>query len=267
MTRRALLRLAATGVVARLAGCSKPPVRSAGGAEANTVSVAAAANLLYAAEALNGAFAQTAAGAQVRLTIGASGSLFAQVQHGAPYDVFLSADTDFPARLAGAGLGDRDSLRTFATGRLVLWTTKPDLDLADVRRAIGDPRVQKIAVAQPQTAPYGRAAEAVLRGLGLWERARSKLVVGESIAQTAQFVETGSADLGFVALSLVRSGRLAGTGRWREVPPEWYASVPLDHAAVLTRRGANKRVAQQYLEFLGSERAKNVLREFGYGVP
>lgn len=267
MTRRALLRLAATGVVARLAGCSKPPVHSAGGAEANTVSVAAAANLLYAAEALNGAFAQTAAGARVRLTIGASGSLFAQVQHGAPYDVFLSADTDFPARLAAAGLGDRDSLQTFATGRLVMWTTKPDLDLADVRRAIEDPRVQKIAVAQPQTAPYGRAAEAVLRGLGLWERARSKLVVGESIAQTAQFVETGSADLGFVALSLVRSGRLAGTGRWREVPPELYARVPLGHAAVLTRRGANKRVARQYLAFLGSERAKSVLREFGYGVP
>lgn len=266
MSRRPFLWSAATAaLVAWLAGCARPPATRP--ANADTLAVAAGANLLYAVEALNAEFLATQPGVSLRLTTGASGSLYAQIQHGAPFDVFLSADTEYPARLAAAQLGDPGSLRTFATGRLVLWTTKPDIDVSDIRRALEDPRVQKIAVAQPQTAPYGRAAEAALKELGLWERARPRIVVGESIAQAVQFVETGSADLGFVALSLVRSGRLTGTGRWHEVPPERHARVPLDHAAVLTRRGAANAAARAYLEFLGSERAKKVLREFGYSAP
>lgn len=267
MDRRTFLALASG--TAALAGSCRRAEESTNGtlAGAGTVSVAAAANLIYAVEALNREFAVAAPGVIVKTTVGASGSLFAQLQHGAPFDVFLSADMDYPARAVAGGLGEAASLRTFATGRLVAWTTRTDVNLDDIRAAIESPQVHKVAIAQPQTAPYGRAAQRALETLGVLDRARPKFVVGESIAQTAQFVETGNAELGFVALSLVRSGRLAGTGRWVEIPAGLHTSVPLDHAAVLTRRGARNPAARRYLEFLGSQAARKVLLDFGYGVP
>lgn len=231
------------------------------------VSVAAAANLVYALEALNAEFRKTAPDITVTSTPGASGSLFAQLKNGAPFDVFLSADTEYPKQVVAARLGDAATLRTFATGRLVLWTTRGDLDVANLEAAVRDPRVQKIALAQPKTAPYGRAAQAALEKIGAWPAAQPKIVFGESITQTAQFVETGNADAGFVALSIVKSPRLANKGRWAEVPPALYASVPLDHAAVLTTRGAKNAAAKRYLDFLGSEPAKKILRDYGYNVP
>ncbi len=229
-----------------------------------TVSIAAAANFIYAVDALNAAFRQSHPNTRVISTSGASGSLFAQIRNGAPFDVFLSADTDFPARLVQAGLGDSSSLRVFATGRLAVWTSRRALDLNDVAAVVRDPSVRKIAIAQPQTAPYGHAANETLENLGVAAIARSKLVVGESVTQAAQFIETGNADLGFVALSLVLSPRLANQGRWVEVPPALYARVPLAHAVVLTRRGADNPAARQYLDFLGRDAAKKILSDFGY---
>ena len=241
------------------------PHASAAGPAA--VSVAAAANLVYALDALNTAFAHSAPDSAVNTTIGASGGLFAQIKNGAPFDVFLSADTEYPRQVVAAGLGDAATLRTFATGRLVLWTTRPNLPVNDIAALVADPRVTKLALAQPKTAPYGRAAQAALEKIGVWREAQRKLVIGENITQTAQFVETGNADAGFVALSLVRSPKLANRGRWSEVAPALYASVSLEHAAVLTTRGATNPAARRYLEFLGSAPARKILREFGYGVP
>jgi molybdate transport system substrate-binding protein len=226
------------------------------------VAIAAAANLVYVLDALNAAYARTAPGTAVTVATGASGSLFAQIGNGAPFDVFLSADTDYPRRLVEAHQADAGSLRTFAVGRMVLWTTNPRLELATVADAVRDPAVKKIAIANPQTAPYGRAAREALEKLGCWTQVQSKLVMGESISQTAQFVETGNADLGFVALSIVLSPQLKERGRWIEVPASLHA--PLDHAAVLTNRGAQNPEARRYLEFLRSEPAQKILREFGY---
>src|SRR5581483_11730760 len=175
---------------------------------------------------------------------------FAQLKNGAPFDVFLSADTEYPRQIVAAGLGDAATQRTFATGRLVFWTTRADLELARLADAVRVPRVKKIALAQPKTAPYGRAAQAALEQLGVWRDVEAKIVIGENIAQTAQFIETGNADAGFVALSLVASPRLAPRGRWIEVPPALYARVPLDHALVLTTRGAQNPAARRYVEFL-----------------
>ena len=231
------------------------------------VSVAAAANLVYVLDALNAELKRGAPDIAVSSTTGASGSLFAQIKNGAPFDVFLSADVDYPRQVVAAGLGDAGSLRTFATGRLVLWTTRSHIDLADIGAALRAPGMKKIAIAQPKSAPYGRAAQAVLEQLGGWEQMQRKLVFGESISQTAQFVETGHADVGFVAMSLVLSPRLVNKGQWREVPAELHAGVSLDHAAVLTSRGAVNPAAKKYLEFLGSDAARKILREFGYGVP
>lgn len=239
---------------------------SAFGQPPRTVSIAAAANFVYALDALHAELERTAPDLTLIVTTGASGSLFAQIAHGAPFDVFLSADTDYPERAIAAGLAPATSLRTFATGRLVLWTTRTDLDVTDIAGAVRFTAVKKIALAQPKTAPYGRAAQAVLVRLGAWPAAQSKIVFGESITQTAQFVETANADAGFVALSVVLSPRLAQRGRWAEVPPELYAPITLDHAAVLTNRGAKNPAAQRYLDFLNSNAAKKILHDFGYGV-
>jgi molybdate transport system substrate-binding protein len=236
-------------------------------AQAGAVSVAAAANLVFALEALHAGFRAQAPEVALTSTTGASGSLFAQIQHGAPFDVFLSADTDYPRKLVAAGRGDAGSLRTFAVGRLVVWTLRSDLDLADLAAVVRAPGVTRIALAQPRTAPYGRAARAVLEKLGVWETVQPRVVLGESISQTAQFVETGNATLGFVAKSFVVSPGLRATGSWREVPADLHPGVSLDHAVVLTTRGAANPAARRYLEFLGSEPARKILRDFGYGVP
>jgi molybdate transport system substrate-binding protein len=231
------------------------------------VAVAAAANLVYVLDDLHAEFKRANPGVKLTKATGASGSLFAQIRNGAPFDVFLSADTDYPRQIVAAGLGDASTQRTFAAGQLVLWTTRTDLEIEDIAAAVRNPSVKKIALAQPKTAPYGRAAQVALEKLGAWSAVQSKLVVGENITQTAQFVDTGNADAGFVALSLVASPRLATRGRWKLVPPSLHAGVSLDHAVVLTSRGAKNAAARRYLDFLASPAAKKILREHGYGVP
>ena len=230
-----------------------------------SVSVAAAANLVYALDALNAEFAKAAPDVKVTTATGASGSLVAQIKNGAPFDVFLSADLDYPRALAKAGQADEKSLVTFATGRLVLWTTQPGVELKSIADTVRSPGVKKLAIANRDSAPYGRAAQQALEKLGAWADAQPKLVVGENITQTAQFVETGNADAGFVALSLVLAPNLKTKGRWLEVSPDLYSS--LAHGAVLTTRGAANPAAKKYLEFLSSNAAKKILRDFGYGVP
>lgn len=232
---------------------------------ADKISVAAASNLVYALDALTAGFAQAAPEVAVTTATGASGSLVAQIKNGAPFDVFLSADLDYPRALVASGHADAASLTTFAIGRLVLWTTKPGLAVTDIAATVRQPAVRKLAIANVDTAPYGRAARQALEKLGAWGDARPKLVVGENITQTAQFVETGNADAGFVALSLVLSPQLRERGRWLEVPAALYA--PLAQGAVLTTRGAANPAARKYLAFLSSDAAKKILRDFGYGVP
>jgi molybdate transport system substrate-binding protein len=231
------------------------------------VSVAAASNLIFALDALNAAFRHTHPEIALTVSTGASGSLFAQIKNGAPFDVFLSADTDYPQRLVAEKLGEAGTLRTFATGRLVLWTTRPDLDVTNIAAAVRSPTLKKLALAQPKSAPYGRAAQAALEHLGVWGAVEPRIVYGENISQTAQFVETGNADAGFVAMSLIASGTLAGKGSWSEVSPRFYSGVSLDHALVITRRGASSPAAKRYVEFLATEPAREILRRFGYHVP
>ena len=231
------------------------------------VNVAAAANLIHALDALHAELKQGEPGLEVIVAPGASGSLFAQIKNGAPFDVFLSADTDYPRQLVEANLGDPGTLKTFATGRLVVWTLRPEVDLTSLATAVKDRRVTKIAIAQPRTSPYGRAAQAALECSSVWPAAEPRIVIGESVTQTAQFVESGNADLGLVAMSLVLSPKLAGKGRWIEVPPALYAAVRLDHAVVLTTRGAESDAARRYLAFLASDAARKVLQRFGYEVP
>jgi molybdate transport system substrate-binding protein len=171
----------------------------------------------------------------------------------------------FPEALIKSGYAGKESLTKFTAGRLVLWTTKPGLDLSSIASAVDSPDVQKLAIANTETAPYGRAAKEALVKLGVWTAVEPKIVTGENITQTAQFVETGNADAGFVAMSLVLSPKLKNKGVWIEVPAELYA--PLDHGAVITQHGGDNPAAKRYLVFLQSAEARKILERFGYRVP
>jgi molybdate transport system substrate-binding protein len=240
-------------------------VQAADPAQQGSLSIAAAANLVYALGALDSEFNKGAPGVKVTTVIGASGNLVAQLKNGAPYDVFLSADLDFPRALIGSGQANGKTLITFAVGRLVIWTTRADLDVSDVKAAVRSPLVRKLAIANVTSAPYGRASKEAMERLGVWSDAEPKLVVGENISQTAQFVETGNADAGFVALSLVLSPKLKEKGRWTEVPKDIYGA--LDQGAVVTAHGTKNPAAQGYLYFLGSPAAHRILEAYGYGFP
>ena len=236
-----------------------------GAVAADRLSIAAASNLTYALEALNAEFTRTHPSTQLTVVTGASGNLVAQIQNGAPYDVFLSADLEYPEQLVARGLADRSSLVTFAVGRLVLWTTLEGIDVSSPATLVRDPRVMKIAVAHLKTAPYGRAAREALTALGVWTIAEPKIVIGENVTQTAQFVETGNVEAGFVAMSLVLSPRARAKGRWHEVDAGLYS--PIEQGAVITRRGEGNPAAARYLTFLRSPEARAVLERFGYRAP
>jgi len=235
------------------------------GRGAERVSIAAASDLIFCLEALHAEFARSEPGVNLTVSTGSSGNFFAQIRHGAPYDVFLSADLHYPRELVASGAADGSSITPYAIGRIVLWTTRTDLDTSDLAAAVRHPRARKIAIANPAHAPYGRAAREALEKVGAWSDVQPKLVLGENIAQTAQFVQTGNADAGVVALSLVLAPVLAGVGKWTEIPADFHA--PLDQGAVLTNRGSANAAAIRYLAFLRSPGARAIFERYGFRLP
>ncbi len=250
---------------ASVIGISLGLAAAAAAAGAEKLSIAAASNLTYALDALSAEFRRGNPAVEVTTAVGASGGLVAQIGNGAPYDVFLSADIGFAEALVHAGHADSRSLTPFAVGRLVLWTVKPGLDVSDIAAAVRNPAVRALAVANADTAPYGRAARQALGKLGLWADALPKLVTAEDISQATQFVDTGNADAGFVALSAVLSPGLAGRGRWTEVPADLYE--PLTQVAVITTRGSGNPQSSRYIAFLCGDSARRILAKFGYAAP
>ena len=236
-------------------------------ARAETVSIAAAADLAYCLDDMNAAFRKAHPDADLKVASGSSGNFATQIKNGAPFDVFLSADVSFPRDLVKAGLADEASLTTYATGKIVLWTTHPEtIDVTKGLAVLKDPgSVKKLAVANPDHAPYGRAAKEALQHDKLWDAVQSRIVLGENIAQTAQFVETGNAEAGIVALSLVLSPKLAKLGKWQEIPADDYAR--LEQAVVLTKQGAGNTLARAYLEFLRSTEARAIFDHYGFRLP
>jgi molybdate transport system substrate-binding protein len=236
-------------------------------AETATVQVAAAADLVYCLDELTTTFHQQQPSIDLKLTTGSSGNFFTQIEQGAPFDVFLSADVGYPKKLIAEGLASADSLFVYANGKIVLWTTKPDtVSVAQGLNVLTDSqRVQKIAIANPDHAPYGRAAKAALEKAGLWPAVESRLVLGENIAQTAQFVQTGNADCGIVALSLLLGPKLKGVGTYQIIDPSLYP--PLEQAVVLTQNGKANAAARTYFEFLRSPAARQVFDRYGFTIP
>lgn len=229
------------------------------------LTVAAAADLQPVMTEIAGRFEQQT-GIKVRLSFGSSGNFFAQIQNGAPYDLFLSADVEYPSKLEKAGLTVAGSLDRYATGKIALWVpTQSAIDVSKGLESLAEPAVMKIAIANPAHAPYGRAAEAALKKAGLWEKVSSKLVVGENVAQTAQFVETGSADAGIIALSLAMSPAMKGKGRYFIIPQELYP--PLQQAVVILKTSEHVEAAESFLKFLQTPETLSLLSQYGFSVP
>lgn len=227
--------------------------------------IAAAADLAPCIDELDSAFAVSAGGADVTYSIGASGNFFAQISNGAPYDVFLSADLHYPQALAEAGLADAASLVVYAHGQLALWTTDSAFDTAQGLRALAGPAIRRIAIANPDIAPYGRAAKAALQRAGVWDAVRPKLVIGESIAQTAHFVETGNAQAGLISYSHIHSAKKPVQGKVWLVPADLYPVI--EQGAIVTAKGKSNPLAMRYLAFLRSEKGQNILRKYHFVLP
>jgi molybdate transport system substrate-binding protein len=230
--------------------------------------VAAAADLKFALEEVAAAFARDT-GRTVRLSFGSSGNFAQQIEQGAPFELFLSADENFVFRIADKGLApDRGTL--YAVGRVVLFAPhgsplQADAALEDLAAAVTDGRLRRFAIANPQHAPYGRAAQAVLQHLGLWQDIERRLVIGENAAQAMQFAAAGSCQGGIVPLSLSRAAPIAGLGTFVLIPAEWHATEPLRQRMVLTRHAGE--TARAFYDYLQQPAARGILSAFGFAVP
>jgi len=230
------------------------------------VRVAAAADLNAALGAL---VAQFRASHQVDVSVsyGSSGMFYTQLLNGAPFDVFLSADVEYPRQLAARGLTIPDQEFTYAVGRLVLWTraSSPANFVRDGLRSAADSAVTHVAVANPEHAPYGRAAMAALQAAGVADRVRPKLVYGESVAQAMQFVQSGAAEVGIVALSLAVAPGLENQGRWTEIPPTLYPRM--EQGGTILRWAVDVESAKGFRAYLLGTEARALLKQYGFSTP
>jgi molybdate transport system substrate-binding protein len=227
--------------------------------------VAAAADLKFAMSDLAAQF-EKKTGTKVDVTYGSSGNFFSQIQNGAPFDVFFSADLDYAKKIETLNLAEPQSLWKYAVGRLVLWTpaeTKVDVT-RDGWTALLDPRVEKIAIANPSHAPYGKAAVAALESAGIYEQVKNKLVYGENISQAAQFVESGNAQAGLLALSLVVAPAMKNGHAWI-IPAGAYP--PIEQGVVILRSSQNKAAARSFLDFVRSNAGAATLQQYGFTLP
>jgi molybdate transport system substrate-binding protein len=229
------------------------------------VKVAAAADLTFALAELAPLY-ESQTHNKLRIVYGSSGNFFSQIQNGAPFDVFLSADVEFPLKLQSAGLTEPGTLHKYAIGEVALWAPSDSgMDLPRQKwRALTDAKVQKIAIANPQHAPYGRAAIAALKKAGVYEQVAPKLVYGENVSQAAQFVQSGNAQVGILALSLVLSPRMKSGQHW-EIPGDMHEQI--EQAAVVLKRASDKQAARALVDFLRSDAARVILIDYGFTFP
>ena len=236
-----------------------------GSVKAEQVRLAAASDLVFCLEEINRAFLANHPSAEITATFGSSGNFYSQIRAGAPFDLFLSADISLPKRLALDGFAAGETLRPYAVGRLALWTLNTNISIAQGLTVLTQAAFTKIAIANPDHAPYGAAARAALTKLALWQTVQPKLVLADNIAQTAQFVRTGNAEVGIVALSLVLAPTTAGMGQWELVPDSLHA--PLEQAAILTQFGQTNSAARAFLGFLNTPVAREIFNRFGFRLP
>lgn len=233
--------------------------------EQKIVRVAAAADLKFAMDKLSKDF-EIKTGTKVDVTTGSSGNFFAQIQSGAPFDLFFSADMDYPKKLEASGFAEPGTLYEYALGEIVIWTpTNSPMNVAkDKWNALLDARIQKIAIANPSLAPYGRAAVAALQKAGIYERVKSRLVYGENISQAAEFVQSGNAQAGIIAHSLALSPGMKDGNVW-EIPADAYP--PIEQGTVVLKSARNKTAALEFLNFVKSTAGRAILAKYGFASP
>lgn len=259
---RFLLRLGVAlclAAAALLPGQASPPPRQ--------VRIAAASDLKWALEEARQVFEKGHPGTTCTLTFGSSGNFYNQLSQKAPFDLFLSADTGYPQKLAEQGLGLKETLFTYAVGHVVVWVPKASpipVEQLGIR-AVQHPAARRVAIANPKVAPYGRAGEAALRSAGLLDAVKDRLVLGENIAQTAQFVQTGNADVGLLSLSLATSAAMKDQGRFAEVPAGLHP--PLEQGGVVLAWAQDREAALAFRAFLLGPEGQALLKKYGFAAP
>lgn len=249
-------------------GCAEnSPVGSSTPVDAATVSVAAAADLKFAFDEIVRTFEEEHPGIRVQVTYGSSGNFYAQLTNKAPFDIYFSADMSYPRRLVEQGLADQQSEFLYAVGQIVVWVPNDSpigVEQLGIQSVL-DPAARRVAIANPQHAPYGRAAEAALKSLGVYEQVRDRLVLGENIAQTTQFVESGAADVGLIALSLAMAPALRDKGKYWLVPLDTYPTM--EQGSVILNWAKDRQATDLFRSFVAGPRGREILKRYGFILP
>ena len=227
------------------------------------ITIAAAADLKFALDEVVALFKSTHPAAHIETIYGSSGKFSTQIRQGAPYDLYFSADIAYPRALKAEGLWESE-VQTYGVGRIVLWSSSRDAARMTLA-GLADPSIRKIAIANPEHAPYGKRAEEALKAAGVWEKIQPKLVYGENIAQTAQYVQSGNAQVGIIALSLALGPGLSGQGSYALIPDTLHQ--PLEQGFIVTRRGADNPLAQEFARFMAGKQARAIMTRYGFALP
>jgi len=232
-------------------------------AHAEKITVAAAADLKFAMDEIAASYMKSNPADQIEVVYGSSGTFHTQIQKGAPYDLYFSADIGFPRELVKLGFAASE-VKPYAFGRIVLWSASMDATIMTLA-SLTDPKINHIAIANPVHAPYGRRAEEALRKLELWEKVKPRLVYGDNIAQTAQFVMTGNADIGIIALSLALNTQLASKGGYWLIPENLHE--PLEQGFIITKRAENNPQAKRFADYIDSKPVRAIMTKYGFVLP
>jgi len=233
---------------------------------AQELTIAAASDLNFAFKELVGEF-EKQTGTNVKLSLGSSGNFFSQIQNGAPFDAYFSADIRYPQKLEDSGHAVLGSLYRYAVGRIVVWVPKASrvpVEHGGIEILL-DSSIRKIAIANPKHAPYGRAAVSTMEHFNIYDRVKEKLVLGENISQTAQYVESGASDIGIIALALALAPSMKASGKYWEIPAE--AHPPIEQGAVILKNGKNSEAAKSFFAFLKTDQGRDIMTRYGFVLP
>jgi molybdate transport system substrate-binding protein len=249
-------------LMALFVGCARSPSDNA-----SALTIAAASDLRYALDETIQRFKQTNPALEIKTAYGSSGSFYAQIQQGAPFDMFLSADMDYPRRLSKAGYAIEGTEFEHSVGRLVVWVRKESpLDVENLGiAALADPQATRVAIANPAFAPYGKAAVAAMQALGVYEKVQERLVLGENVSQTLEFIDSGAAQIGIVAMSLASAPVVKPRGRYWEIPRTAYPRM--DQGGIILKSTKNRKGADQLRSFILSREGRAVFKQFGFYMP
>jgi len=236
---------------------------TASSVHAEKITIAAASDLKFAMDEIIAGFSKVHIKDEVQVVYGSSGKFQTQIRQGAPYDLFFSADISYPRELARQGQA-ASQVKPYAVGRIVIWSANMDGSKMTLA-SLADPKITRIAIANPKHAPYGKRAEEALRSAGLWEKVQSKLVYGENISQAAQYVQSGNAPVGIIALSLALNPGLAKEGRYYLIPDNTHS--PLEQGYIITKQGAGKQLAKKFADFMNSTYVRGVMTKYGFVLP